>query len=144
MRKAVSCLVVLVLLAAAPSARAAQSVAAVLESNAVSCLYMLMNTYHRQLVTCQTPLNQDRQERFVNMNAAMEQYIRDNARFGSESIIANAKASAERAAQTLPVCTSLEFRGIRQEMLNFTTADTENQLYAVLENKTVLVTGSCF
>ena len=61
MRKAVSCLVVLVLLAAAPSARAAQSVAAVLESNAVSCLYMLMNTYHRQLVTCQMPLNQERQ-----------------------------------------------------------------------------------
>lgn len=144
MRKAVSCLAVLVLLAAAPSARAAQSVAAVLESNAVSCLYMIMNTYHRQLMTCQTPLNQARQERFVNMNAAMEQYIRDNARFYPERIIANAKASAERAAQTLPVCTSLEFRGIRQEMLNFTTVDTENQLYAVLESKTILVTGSCF
>ena len=144
MRKTVSCLVALILLAAAPSPRAAQSVTDVLENNAVSCLYMLMNTYHRQLVTCQTPLNEARQERFVSMNAAMEQYIRDNARFNPESIIANAKASAERAAQTLPVCTSQEFRGIRQEMLNFTTVDTANQLYAVLENQTISVTGSCF
>lgn len=143
MRKAVLFLVSFMSVMAA-SAQAQTSIEGILQNSPVACFYMLMRTYHRQLAVCQEPLNDEAEQRFSRMTAAMEDYILRNARLDPAAIIENARGAAERIGEVVPACGSGAYEETKEAMLNLTSAESEALLYAQLETNALPANGSCY
>ena len=145
-------------------ALAAASMDAILNNSPVSCFYLLMHAYRQEMNVCKMPLDPAREQRFSRMSNRLEDYIRKNARLDPESIIANAKGAAAKAAQSfpeqsldvsrkllgdegladVPFCESSTFMRLRQAMLDFTTDETEKALDAQLNTGLPVANGSCY
>ena len=103
MRKTLSLATVLALLAAVPAE--AQS--------SVSCMYMLMRVYHAELAKCGAPLPVIQENRYVRQIAALEKFIRANAKNDAEALLKNVDGSVQRALAGLKSCNSPDFNSAR-------------------------------
>ena len=143
MRKAIL-LLVSFMCVMATTTQAQPTVEGILENSPVSCFYMQMRAYHQQLEICREPLNEEGEQRFSRMSAAMEDYILRNARLDPTAIIENARGAADRIVEAVPACGSGAYEEIKEAMLTITSAESEALLNAQLETNGLLANGSCY
>ena len=132
------------LAATAIAAEPEPSIEGALGSSPVSCFYMMMHAYRDQMAVCEAPLDEEREERFSRMSAAMEDYILRNATLDPAAIIDNARRSAEWRREMVPACGSPAFEETRQAMLDLTTAESETLLRDQLASNGLQANGSCY
>ena len=115
MRSAIAyCLTVLLILAPIPS-----------QAASVACMYLLMRVYHAELEHCGVALPRDQENRFQRLNAAMQKYIRDNARNDPEKMFASVEEKVKIAIKTLPSCRSNDFDLARKAIDDMTAPTNE-------------------
>src|SRR5207237_9781677 len=76
----------------------------------VSCEYMLLRVYHAELDHCRVSLPKEREDRYQRMRAAMEKFIRANAKVNAEAIIAGIADNEKKAIADLSSCQSEDFK----------------------------------
>lgn len=135
MRKGLFALVVPVLTLALPIEAYAQT--------SVSCMYMLMRVYHAELDACHVPLQPPRENRYLRMKAAMEQFIRANAKQDPEAIINGIQDNVKRALAGLKSCNSDDFKLAVQALDQITTEDHEKLVQGTLSFRRDPQIGDC-
>jgi hypothetical protein len=122
------------LLACAPLAQAQTSIA---------CEYMLLRVYHAELDHCRVSLPKEREDRYQRMRAAMEKFIRANAKNDADKMIAGIAENEKRAIAALSSCQSDDFKLARQAIDQLTDFSNEKTVTETLKVPRDPQRGSC-
>ena len=113
------------------------------QAASVACEYMLLRVYHAEMDHCRVALPKDREDRYSRMDAAMEKYIRDNARNDASKMISSVDDNVKRAVQSLTSCKSSDFDLARQAMDQLTTPANESGMHDRLKYPGDPQVGGC-
>jgi hypothetical protein len=106
-------------------------------------MYMLLRVYHAEMDHCRVALPKDQEERYQRLRAALETYIRTNAKNDPEKMIAGVDDNVKRALAGLTSCQSDDFSLARQAMDQFTAVTNQKDMYDQLKYPGDPQVGSC-
>ena len=109
----------------------------------VACEYMLLRVYHAEMDHCRVALPKEREDRYQRMRAAMEKFIRANAKRDPEAMIAGIANNEKRAIAGLSSCQSDDFKLARQAIDQLTDFSNERQVTETLKIPRDPQRGSC-
>jgi len=109
----------------------------------IACEYMLLRVYHAELDHCRVALPKEREDRYQRMRAAMETFIRANAKGNPEAMIAGIANNEKRAIEGLSSCQSEDFKLARQAIDQLTDFSNERQVTETLKVPRDPQRGTC-
>jgi len=109
----------------------------------IACEYMLLRVYHAELDHCRVALPKEREDRYLRMRAAMEKFIRANAKNDAEKMIAGIADNEKRAIAGLSSCQSDDFKLARQAIDQLTDFSNEKTVTETLKVPRDPQRGSC-
>jgi len=109
----------------------------------IACEYMLLRVYHAELDHCRVALPKEREDRYQRMRAAMETFIRANAKRDPEAMIAGIANNEKRAIAGLSSCQSEDFKLARQAIDQLTDFSNERQVTETLKVPRDPQRGTC-
>ena len=109
----------------------------------IACEYMLLRVYHAELDHCRVALPKEREDRYQRMRAAMETFIRANAKRDPEAMIAGIANNEKRAISGLSSCQSEDFKLARQAIDQLTDFSNERQVTETLKVPRDPQRGTC-
>jgi len=119
-------------------------IAAARAETSIACMYMLMRVYHAELDHCHVTLSADREQRYQQMRAGMEKFIRANAKNDPNLILSGIeKDNIPRALAGLKSCQSDDFKYAVQALDQITTPDHEKMVEGSLGLPRDPMIGDC-
>ena len=109
----------------------------------VACEYMLLRVYHAEMDHCRVALPKEREDRYQRMRAAMEKFIRANAKRDPEAMIAGIANNEKRAIAGLSSCQSEDFKLARQAIDQLTDFSNERTVTETLKVPRDPQRGTC-
>ena len=109
----------------------------------IACEYMLLRVYHAEMDHCRVALPKEREDRYQRMRAAMEKFIRANAKNDPEKMIAEIADNEKRAIAGLSSCQSDDFKLARQAIDQLTDFSNEKTVTETLKVPRDPQRGSC-
>lgn len=109
----------------------------------IACMYMLLRVYHAEIDYCRVALPKEREDRYQRMRAAMEKFIRANAKNDPEAMIAGIADNEKRAIAGLASCQSDDFKLARQAIDQLTDFTNEKMVNDTLKFARDPQRGSC-
>jgi hypothetical protein len=109
----------------------------------VACMYMLLRVYHAELDYCRVALPKEREDRYQRMRAAMEKFIRANAKNDPDALISGIASNEKRAISGLSSCQSEDFKLARQAIDQLTDFSNEKMVNDTLKFARDPQRGSC-
>ena len=109
----------------------------------IACEYMLLRVYHAEMDHCRVSLPKEREDRYLRMRAAMEKFIRANAKNDAEKMIAGIADNEKRAIAGLSSCQSDDFKLARQAIDQLTDFSNEKTVTETLKVPRDPQRGSC-
>ena len=109
----------------------------------IACEYMLLRVYHAEMDHCRVALPKEREDRYQRMRAAMEKFIRANAKNDPEKMIAGIADNEKRAIAGLSSCQSDDFKLARQAIDQLTDFSNEKTVTETLKVPRDPQRGSC-
>lgn len=109
----------------------------------IACEYMLLRVYHAEMDHCRVALPKEREDRYQRMRAAMEKFIRANAKNDPEKMIAGIADNEKRAIAGFSSCQSDDFKLARQAIDQLTDFSNEKTVTETLKVPRDPQRGSC-